>query len=64
MNPAELQSTFDNACAELGLDPANTNFFTVECLRQGRDPKTTRAYDLDKNASELWANFRKLKRAS
>lgn len=64
MQSFDIQSAFTSACAELGLDPANTNMFELECRRQGRDPKATRMFDLDKNASELWAVQRKLKRAS
>ncbi|WP_114394748.1 hypothetical protein [Oleisolibacter albus] len=64
MFPADLEKAFTSACAELGLDPANTNIFHLECRRQGRDPKSTRAFDLDKNPSDMWASFRKLKRAS
>lgn len=64
MHSAEFQSAFNKACSELGLDPANTNIFALECRRQGLDPKKTRAFDLDKNPSDMWAQFRKLKSAS
>lgn len=64
MHSADFDNVFTAACAELGLDPANTNIFALECRRQGLDPKQTRAFDLDKNPSEMWAQFRKLKRAS
>lgn len=64
MSSAEFEKSFDTACREQGLDPANTNMFTLECVRQGLDPKKTRAFDLDKNPTPLWASFRKLKTAS
>lgn len=64
MSSAEFNTAFNNACQELGLDPANTNIFALECRRQGLDPDKTRAYDLDKNPSPMWAQFRKLKTAS
>jgi hypothetical protein len=63
MQSSDFQKSFDNACVELGLDPANTNIFALECRRQGLDPQRARAFDLDKNPSEMWAQFRKLKRA-
>lgn len=63
MHSADFQNSFNAACAELGLDPANTNVFALECRRQGLDPRQTRAFDLDKNPSPMWAEFRKLKRA-
>lgn len=63
MNSVDFQASFHQACSELGLDPANTNVFALECHRQGVDPKGVSAYDLDKNASDMWASFRKLKRA-
>lgn len=64
MSSADFDNVFSAACVELGLDPANTNIFALECRRQGMDPSKTRAYDLDKNPSPMWAQFRKLKRAS
>ncbi len=64
MHSAEFQSAFNKACSDLGLDPANTNMFALECRRQGLDPQRTRAFDLDKNPSDMWAQFRKLKSAS
>ncbi|MQP65154.1 hypothetical protein GE253_07305 [Niveispirillum sp. SYP-B3756] len=64
MSSAEFEKSFDTACREHGLDPANTNMFTLECVRQGLDPNKARAFDLDKNPTPLWASFRKLKTAS
>jgi len=64
MHSDDFQKSFDKACNEQGLDPANANMFELECRRQGLDPKKTRAFDLDKNPSDMWASFRKLKRAS
>lgn len=61
MTTIDLQTAFRTACAELGLDPANTNLFTLECRRQGREPSTTSMADLDRNASALWAEMRKPK---
>lgn len=63
MHSADFENSFNQACTELGLDPANTNIFALECRRQGVDPKGVSAFDLDKNASDMWASFRKLKRA-
>lgn len=63
MQSVEFQQSFESTCRELGLDPSNTNIFALECRRQGKDPAKTRAFDLDKNPSDMWANFRKLKRA-
>jgi len=61
MSSPDFQDSFDAACREHGLDPANTNMFTLECHRQGMDPKKARAFDLDKKPSDMWANFRNLK---
>lgn len=61
MTTIDLQTAFTSACSELGLDPANTNLFLLECRRQGRDPGTTSMAELDRNASELWAAMRKPK---
>lgn len=63
MHSADFNNAFTTACVELGLDPANTNIFALECRRQGMDPNKARAFDLDKNPSDMWAQFRKLKRA-
>ncbi|WP_029014284.1 hypothetical protein [Niveispirillum irakense] len=60
---ADFQNSFDSTCRELGLDPEQTNIFALECRRQGVDPAKTRAFDLDKNPSDMWASFRRLKRA-
>lgn len=59
----DVQTAFTVACTEIGLDPANTNHFVLECRRQGVDPGQTSMSDLDRNASDLWATVRRLKRA-
>ncbi len=37
------------------------NIFFQECVRQGREPRNTRAFDLDRNPSPEWMAFRKIK---
>ncbi|MFC7332378.1 hypothetical protein [Rhodocista pekingensis] len=63
MTTTEQNIAFVTACDQLGLDPANANHFILECARQGLDPRSTSMSDLDRNASELWASVRRLKRA-
>ena len=63
MQMIDIPTAFTAACEQLGLDPANTNHFVLECRRQGRDPREATMFELDRNASDLWAAVRKLARA-
>ena len=59
MQTIDIATAYTVACQELGLDPANTNHFILECKRQGRDPKDATMHELDRNGSELWRAVRK-----
>lgn len=40
----------------------NENIFTKECKIQKKDPSKTSSFELDKNGSEEWKKFRKVKK--